>query len=200
VQGNVYHLISRFVAKAWFIDSAEERRMYLSLLGSAIRETDWRLFCYAVMSSHVHLGVLAGTTTLRSWLRPMHTAFASWMNLRRERIGAVFVRGPKVIDVRPDGVAHLINYVHYNPVRAGVVAHPDESDWTSQRAYLGVARRPAWLDVACGLELCAFASRDEFAAWSNAGVALNDPVVGLSLSPKHGRGRPRSSPATGPLT
>ena len=34
--GVVYHLISRFVAKEWFIQSDEERRRYLKLLGDHV--------------------------------------------------------------------------------------------------------------------------------------------------------------------
>ncbi len=92
--GVIYHIISRFVAKEWFIESAIERRTYLGLLGTAIAATDWTCFSYAVMSSHIHLGLVAGNDTMASWMRPMHTAFANWLNLRRERIGAVFVKGP----------------------------------------------------------------------------------------------------------
>jgi hypothetical protein len=52
--------------------------------------------------------------------------------------------------------AALLAYVHNNPVRAGVVPLPEESEWTSHRAYLGLAPAPAWLDVARGLSLCGF--------------------------------------------
>ena len=90
--GAIYHLISRFVAKEWFIESSVERRAYLSMLGAAIGPTDWRCFAFAVMSSHIHLGLVAGTTPLAEWLRPMHTGFAKWTNRRRDRIGAVFAR------------------------------------------------------------------------------------------------------------
>ena len=39
----------------------------------------------------------------------------------------------------------LIRYVHNNPVRAGVVERASESDWSSHRAYLGLAPTPDWL-------------------------------------------------------
>ena len=120
--GTVQHIIPRFVAKEWFIESALERNVYLSLLSGALENSDWRCFSFAVMSSHIHLGVIAGHETLASWLRPMHTHFAHRMNEQRGRIGAVFVRGPNVVAVQPDGVSRLINYIHNNPVRAGVVA------------------------------------------------------------------------------
>jgi putative transposase len=191
--GSIYHLISRFVAKEWFIESDAERRVYLSLLGAELVRTDWRCFCFAVMSSHIHLGLVAGTSRLRSWLRPVHTVFANWLNERRDRIGAVFVRGPHVIDVRPDRVARLIDYVHLNPVRAGVVARPEESDWTSYRAYAGLAKQAGWLHVDRGLELAGFATMAAFERWSASAATDRAEMDALGLLPHGRRGRPRRS-------
>ena len=42
VPGAVYHVISRFVDRDWFIESEDERSLYLSLLGRALLESDWR--------------------------------------------------------------------------------------------------------------------------------------------------------------
>ncbi len=130
----VYHLISRFVAREWFIKTDHDRQIYLQLLGRAPAATDWRCFSYAVMSSHIHLGLLSGEMPLVDWLRDAHSPFAEWINDRRDRIGAVFTRGPNLKEVREDGVGRVIAYIHRNPVRAGVVAAPRDSDWTSQRA------------------------------------------------------------------
>lgn len=164
--GNVYHLISRCVAKEYLIESSVERRTYLSLLGFMIERSDWRCFSYAVMSNHVHLGLVAGSAPLADWLRPTHTHFAQWINERRDRIGAVFVKGPNFITIVPQGVPHVIGYIHQNPVRAGVVDDPRDSDWTSHRAYVGLAPRPPWLDIDLGLELGGFANGSAFETWS----------------------------------
>ncbi len=109
VPGRVYHAISRFVAKEWSIESSDERRVYLSRLRDALARTDWRCFAFALTSSHIHLGVVAASTPLRDWLRPMHTTFAQWINPRREPIGAVFVRGPDVIAYEAAGTAQLVS-------------------------------------------------------------------------------------------
>jgi hypothetical protein len=195
--GVVYHLISRFVAKEWFIESEVERRMYLSLLGTALAETDWTCFSFAVMSSHIHLGLVAGSDRLAAWLRPMHTVYANWLNVRRDRIGAVFVKGPNFITVPPDQCARLVNYIHYNPVRAGVVAHPEDSDWTSHRAYVSAGRTPSWLAVEAGLALCGFADGADFQCWASRNPVSRDSLIASGAMPKLGRGRPAKA-APGP--
>lgn len=129
IPGAVCHVIPRFVGQQWFIRSDAERSEYLLALGRYVAQSDWRCFCFAIMSNHIHLGLVEGTMPLRCWLKPMHTHYANWINAREQRIGAVFVRGPNVIDVLPDGASRLINYVHNNPVRAGVAPHATETGW-----------------------------------------------------------------------
>lgn len=179
----VHHVIARFVASEWFIRSTEERRTYLHLLGEALSHSSWRCLAYAVMSNHIHLAMLAGVEPIATWSREVHGPFAEWINERRERIGPVFVRGPKSLRVRPDGVATVMGYIHQNPVRAGVVGQASESDWTSHRAYLGTAKVPEWLDVERGLALSRFSSSEELDRWlgetrlerADAHAALADP-------------------------
>ena len=163
--GGAYHLISRFVDREWFIASEEERSRYLKLLGRALEQSDWRCFSYGVMSNHTHLGVIAGVQPLDSWVRRVHSPFADWMNRRHDRIGSLFVRGPKAIETPPERIGALIAYIHNNPVRAGVVTDAGASTWTSHRAYLGLVRRPRWLHLREGLTRAGFEDRDRFDAW-----------------------------------
>ena len=180
------HFISKFVASEWFIRGDEERRRYLQLLGSFISRSDWRCFSFAIMSNHIHLALLAGTSTLASWLRPAHSEFAEWINSSRERIGAVFVRGPRMRRVDDHAIARVVGYIHRNPVRAGVVGHPRESAWTSHQAYVGVAPSPAWLDIGLGLERAGFDDPSEFDQWIDC--------KSLDVKPKPPkRGRPAAS-------
>lgn len=169
--GTVYHLISRFVAHEWFIREEEERRQYLHLLGVAMRQSDWSCLAYGVMSNHIHLAMVAGHDPLASWVRLVHAPFAEWMNRRRGRIGAVFARGPSDHGVHPQAVAKLIAYIHNNPVRAKVVAHAADSDWTSHRAYLGLSSRPEWLNIDEGFARAGFANPRDFDDWVSTAPA-----------------------------
>lgn len=195
--GSVYHLISRFVGSEWFVRSDEERRRYLELLGVALVQCDWRCFSFAIMSNHIHLGVVAGRATLASVFRPVHTAFADWINKERKRIGAVFVRGPRARQVRQGGVARLIGYVHCNPVRAGLVHEPSASTWTSHRAYVGLATPPPWLDVATGLQLAGFECPSELDRWIATTLQRGElRTAHLEGAPR--RGRPPQGRALAP--
>jgi hypothetical protein len=56
-------------------------------------------FSYAVMSSHIHLLLVAGTSTFDFLIRRAHSGFARWLNRRQGRLGPVFAQRPDTIDV-----------------------------------------------------------------------------------------------------
>jgi hypothetical protein len=167
IPGTVYHLIWRFVGRTWFITNSKDRACYLRCLGHSIVDTDWRCISYAVMSSHIHLAVIAGLATLASWAIAANTPFAQYINSKHGRVGPVFTRGPKAYAIRPENEGKLIAYIHKNPVRAGVVPLARDSTWSSHRAYLGSQRVPGWLHVDEGLERAGFDECDAFDRWVN---------------------------------
>lgn len=167
VKGNVYHLISRFVDREWYVRTRDEREHYLRLLGRALTDTTWRCFGYVVMSNHIHLEALAGAEPLGSWVRRVNGPFADAMNKAHDRIGPMFVRGPKAFHVPPEKVGAVLAYIHNNPVRAGVVDDPRQSDWSSHRAYAGMTTAPPWLHVGEGLERANVGGAD-FNEWVRA--------------------------------
>lgn len=110
------------------------------------------------MSSHTHLASQVGNHPLSKFCKPLHSPLAGWLNRRQGRLGPVFADRPKSLEVDAESVAFLIAYLHNNPVRAGKVKDPADSNWTSHRAYLGLVEAPPWIDVELGLYLCGFSS------------------------------------------
>lgn len=164
VPGVVYHLITRFVDRAWFLTDDEERATYLRFLANALVTSDWRCIAYALMSNHIHLAFIAGVDRMATWLKRVHSPFAHWMNKRHGRLGPVLAHRPKDYAVLPQDEAKLIAYIHNNPVRAGVVTRASESTWTSHRAYAGLVEAPSWLHVDDGLRRMGLES-GEVDAW-----------------------------------
>jgi hypothetical protein len=163
----VYHVISRFADHRWLITDDEERATYLRMFNRAVARSDWRWLGWAVMSNHIHHALVAGTWALERFLKSAHSPFARWMNERHARIGPVFADRPASWAIRPENVARVLAYIHNNPVRAGVVAHARDSEWTSHRAYLGLDAPPKRLDVALGLARCGM-DADELDAFADA--------------------------------
>ncbi len=160
IPGAVVHVIVRFVDGRFVIDD-EARQHYLRLLAAALRSVDWRLISFAMMSSHIHLGLLMGYMALDAWAKSLHIRFAHWLNRRSRRdnpktLGHVIADRPTTKPLAVGGARLLVSYHHRNPIEAGVVEDAACSDWTSHRAYLGLAQPRGGLDVSLGLRLCGF--------------------------------------------
>jgi hypothetical protein len=158
IPGALLHVISRFVNREIRVTQPEERERYLRQASRAITRTDLRALGYALMGNHVHWGSQLGYAPLRDFFQPLHSSFARWLNGKQGRLGPLFACRPKQFILDEERFAYLIAYIHNNPVRAGVVGDPADSDWTSHRAYIGEVEPPPWLDVGAGLALCGFDS------------------------------------------
>jgi len=85
-----------------------------------------------------------GQVPLEKVFGPLHTSYAAYYRLRYGGLGAVFADRPANHDVNPATIAYLLAYIHMNPVRAGIVRRPEDSTWTSHRAYLRIDEAPSW--------------------------------------------------------
>lgn len=201
----VHHVISRFIDKEWLVSSDQERERYLQLLGKALDHTDWRCIAYAIMSSHIHLAMVAGEHEAESWSRRVNPPFANWINEKHCRIGPLFASRAGMWITRVERVADLLAYIHNNPVRGHVCSHPSESTWTSHGAYTGQAATPPWLGVDEGLVLAGVA-RTDFDHWVDARshIRWDDPSLGAIARAAKRRGAlelgtPTREPLEAPL-
>ena len=110
------------------------------------------------METHVHMALVAGRSSLASWLQPLHTGFAVRLNILGRRRGKktrgpVFAGPPKTVNFSDGKAGYLAAYLHNNPVRAGIVQNAADSTWTSHRAYIGLDPVPDFLHVKTGLAL-----------------------------------------------
>jgi hypothetical protein len=151
--------VSRFVDRRFHLVDDLDRSMFLASIARADDRWDWQWLSYALMSSHVHYGLLAGASDPDRFFRSTHTRFAQQFHLRRSQqtLGPVFADRPTLHVVKDADLPRLVAYHHRNPMEAGVVARPSESTWTSHRAYLRLDPPPAWLDVERALDRLGFA-------------------------------------------
>lgn len=168
VPGVAYHLIWQFVDRSWFFTSDEERAAYLKWLGRALEKSDWQCFAYALMSNHIHLGCVAGNEPSEHWTKRVSSPFSRWLNQRHGRLGNVIADRFKSIAFTLGREAHMIAYIHNNPIRAGVVRLPGESTWTSHRYYIAPDTAPPWLRVDLAVARTGIAAGDEFDKWVRA--------------------------------
>jgi REP-associated tyrosine transposase len=108
----------------------------------------WKIVAYCLMENHYHVVLEIGERGMSAGFCRVHTGYATSFNDRHGRVNHLFGRrfGSRPIEDGDDLFA-TCRYVLLNPVRAGVVATPEEYDWSSYRATIGIAPADLPLEV-----------------------------------------------------
>ncbi|HEX4003397.1 MAG TPA: transposase [Candidatus Acidoferrales bacterium] len=114
----------------------EERNICLDQLNLSRAKLSFSVFAYAVMPDHVHLLLAPAPTTLpalmNDWKRK--SAFAI-LRRRGARAPLWQARYFDFILRRASDFGKKIEYIHKNPVAAGLVAKPEDWLWSSAAFY-----------------------------------------------------------------
>jgi REP element-mobilizing transposase RayT len=118
--------------------------LYL-ILQHAVEKFDCRIHGFCFMTNHLHVVMQSGAIPLSRIMQNISPRYTKWINFTRSRTGHLFQGRYKPLLLDADEyLLDLVRYVHLNPVRAGVVAAPEEYPWSGHHAYLGTVTFP-WL-------------------------------------------------------
>ena len=109
---------------------------------------------FCLMDNHYHLLIHTPGGNLQRAMRHLNGVYTQRYNRLENSDGPLFRGRYKAILIEPD--AYLLNvsrYIHLNPVAAGVVSLAEEYQWSSYRAYTGIAATPEWLQTKFVLNL-----------------------------------------------
>jgi REP element-mobilizing transposase RayT len=137
VEGGIHHVTNRGTRRtAIFVDD-EDRRFFLRRLQWVGERRGWSCLSYCLMTNHVHLVVETARPTLGAGMRDLLSLYARVFNDRHGLSGTTFEARFGSRLVRSDEhFAQLLRYVALNPVKAGLVAKPEDYPWSSHRALL----------------------------------------------------------------
>lgn len=152
--GAIYHVMSRGDRQeAIFLDD-EDRDRFLKTLGEACAKAGWEVHAYCLMGNHFHLVMETPQPTLVAGMKWFLGTYTQRFNARHRMRGHLFAGRYKslLVDGSDDLYLRVVcDYVHLNPVRAGLIAPEGElADhvWSSYPEYLKAeGGRPGWLRV-----------------------------------------------------
>jgi len=128
--GAIYHVISRGnYRKPLFEDGAGVA--FEKVLFEACAKCGWRFHAYVIMSNHYHLALETPEPNLVEGMRWLQGTFGIRFNAFHRERGHVFQSRYKSLVIeegRP--LLGLVNYIHLNPVRAGLVELAALRDFT----------------------------------------------------------------------
>lgn len=151
--GALYHVISRGNERSAIFCDDRDRSLFLGTLGSVVRATGWLVHSYCLLGNHYHLLVETPEANLSKGMHSLNGRYSQTFNRRHDRAGHLLEGRFKAVLVEKE--AHLLEmhrYIVLNPVRAGLVARPEDWIWSSYRSTCGLRKMPTWLEVRWTLE------------------------------------------------
>jgi putative transposase len=125
-----------------------DRLLFLELLAEEIERSHWILHDYSLMGNHYHLTIETPECTLSTGMQRFLGRYVQRFNRRHRRRGHLFeARFKNVLVEKESYFLELTRYLALNPVRAGMVARPEDWQWSSYRARAGLEKAPPWLTL-----------------------------------------------------
>jgi REP element-mobilizing transposase RayT len=144
--GALYHVISRGNERRPIVRDDVDRRKRLDWLRRTVETYDWRLHAFVLMANHDHLFVETPEANLSAGMQHYNGSYTGYFNRRHRRAGHLFQGRFKGHLIEEDGYfLEVSRYIHLNPVRARVVARPEDWAWGSGPGYVREARALDWL-------------------------------------------------------
>ncbi len=144
--GAFYHITARGNERKDIFKSIKDRKQFLSCLSAAFERYQAIIHVYCLMGNHYHLLLETPAGNLSQIMRHINGAYTTYFNTKRRRAGHLFQGRYKAVVVEADVYAQeLSRYIHLNPVRAGIVANPEEYPWSSYASYISAKNPPEWL-------------------------------------------------------
>jgi putative transposase len=145
-EGAIYHVMARGNARQKIVrDDADRRRLTDGLEHTVIR-CGWELLGYVIMGNHLHLLLRTPRPNLAAGMQGFLSGYAIWTGRRHRRQGHLFQGRYRAEMIEDESYYWTVSrYVHLNPVRAGLVARPEQWEWSSYPGYRDPRRRQPWV-------------------------------------------------------
>lgn len=157
-EGARYHVMARGDRREPIVHDDTDRQGFLDLWEQAVERTGWKVLALVLMRNHYHAVIETPEANLvdgmkwvqNTWTRRFNSKHGLWGHLYGGRYKSILCDEGTYLQ-------RLINYVHLNPVRAGIITSDEKLEsykWGSLIDYIrpGRSRRP-WIAVGSGLEV-----------------------------------------------
>lgn len=156
--GAIYHVMARGDRKEAIVRDDADRQTFVRTLGEAAQRAGFRVHAWVLMRNHYHLLLETPEANLSRGMAWLQNAFTRRINTRHQLWGHLFGGRYKAIVAEPGNCFWaLLDYVHLNPVRAGLVERSEGLEsyrWSSLHGYLQKPEaRPPWLETGTGFQV-----------------------------------------------
>jgi len=133
-----FHVMVQGINKEEIFKESKDKDKYLSIINKYKGMYNILVLSYCVMKNHTHILIYCESTIqLSTFMKRVNTTYARYYNLKYDRVGYVF-RDRFLSEPIYDEIYlyTCINYIHLNPVEAGIVEKAEEYRYSSYREYI----------------------------------------------------------------
>lgn len=140
--GAFYHVIVRGNQRQDIFLDEQDRTEYLSRVSHYKEKTGFVLYSYVLMTNHIHLLIETLKSPLSRIMQLLNFTYTQYFNRKYGKTGHLFQgRYKAILCDRDEYLLGLVRYIHLNPVRAKIVALPQQYLWSSHSEYLEGKKR-----------------------------------------------------------
>ncbi len=135
-KGYYNHIICRGQRKNPLFFSNDDMNEYYKIVNYSLSKTDSIISAYCLMRNHIHLLVKRNKIPLYRLMHRINTIYSLYFNRKYKLSGHVFQgRYKSFIVLEEKHLYTVVNYIHNNPVKAGLVKKCIKYKHSSAKAY-----------------------------------------------------------------
>jgi REP element-mobilizing transposase RayT len=136
-----YHVGSRGCYGRVLFATVEQHEVFLRMYLRVAAKYGWETLSWALMSNHHHFAVRLTAGRLSEGMRELHSGYSRWIHelYGETREGHLFRHAffARCLETDAD-VLGACCYIDLNPAEAGLARTPEDSEWCSYRATVGL--------------------------------------------------------------
>lgn len=155
-EGACYHVINRGNRRETVFYNPDDCEIFIEKLAYFADIYEVTIYSYCIMPNHFHIFLKTEHANLSKFMQSFLTSFTITINKKYQKSGHLFQGRYKAALVEDELYKNkLSRYIHLNPVKTkeyeGVaneilIEHLNEFKWSSYCYYLGIEKKPSWLN------------------------------------------------------
>jgi len=137
VRNGIYHITQRAPGKELLFLEEGDNLYFLKLLKESSKMFSIDIFCFALLSNHVHILLRIKKTNLSIAMKFLFQSYALYFNNKYQRKGHVFCGRYRSSFCNDDTYLLTVSlYIHLNPFKAGLTRNIFDYKWYSLDPYI----------------------------------------------------------------
>ena len=131
--------MERGIRRGAIYEDEGDYQVFLAIMKSAQEKYGCTLHAYCLMTNHFHLLIETDEVTVSKFMKQLASCYAIFFNRKYGYKGHLFEGRYKSCLVQDDAYfLQTSRYIHLNPAKAGMVAHPEDYQWSSYRTMITI--------------------------------------------------------------